>query len=735
MNVSSSPWVRSVSPLLLLAVLLCLSARYAVAQGAVSDYTKDLPSVERVKAELKGTDEGDTLARQAAIFTYLVTYIDRIKSSRSFRAPYTPGEASMRNAYSLAAYQIEQGYKKTHTPAEVAAWSTLEGRYEINNALDWIHQLSGAQSNAAYGNAESVYNASAKRAYDREMRENEEAKERAQAAQNGPGPNGMPNDAGSVAIRRCLELGGSQLQCFGEGMNTGFLDLTGMSNSPMFKAPSHTGLTLTGNFKNGNGIDAQFADSTVGLGNCGKLIIGSIAYTIQRNGSQILIHVNNSPSPFTFMLAPDGKLLGPASAQIAGKVITGYHKVWVPNPVRPGYYQSHQTTTNQELTPLEAGPYAGQSGLTQNGQTYNMATTTSSSTYVPGGGGGGHYENEPIYAPKTQACSIGTLMPGPPTAPDPGMLTNIASFAGTLFGQPSNNGGNSSPDLLAPGIRLAGLYSSAGSLKATFDDASLVLDCGQAHVRDKYTVERAGARLLVHVQHATSPFTVEVEPNGSLAGPASVTVAGRLISGMNGNDVTFTPHAETCGLGTFAPGGSAPGSPTLAAGPAAAPPPTSLGEAAPVAASIAPAALPSSTAPVRASFRVLIDAQFPEANPLAGQHVFVMREPFDQTLRDLGIKLPAGATPAQAVTALAAACRSRDCKPVYAALARRFVATTSLDAAGKATLSANATTGPYYFFATAHAGNRGLVWDIPANLVAGDNTVTFTAANAEALAH
>ena len=732
MNTSSSPWALSVSRQLLFAVLFCLSGSYAFAQAAGSDYTKDLPSVERVKAEIKGPDESDSLARQAAIFTYLVTYIDRIKSSRSFRGPYTPGELSMRNAYSLAAYQIEQDFKKSHTPAQTASWSTLEGNYEINNALDWIHQLSGAQSNAAYGNAQAVYNASAKRAYDREMQENEEAKQRAQAAQNGPGPNGMPNDAGSVAVRRCLELGGSQLQCLSKGMSTGFFDLMGMSNSPLLNAPSHTGLTLTGNFKSGNGIDAQFADATVGLGNCGKLIIGSIAYTIQRNSSEILIHVRNSPSPFTFVLTSDGKLQGPASAQIAGKVVTGYNKVWVPNPVRPGYYQSHSSTSNQELTPLEAGPYAGQSGLTQNGQTYNMSTPTSSSTYVPGGGGGGHYEMEPIYAPKTQACSIGTLMPGPPVAPDPGMIANISSFAGAVFGQPAKSGENPGQDLLAPGIRLAGLYTSPGGLKATFTDASLVLDCGQAHAPAKYTVERTGSRILVHVQNAGSPFTVEVQPNGSLAGPASLTVAGRLVSGMNGNDVAFRPHSETCNLGTFTPGESAANVTNVAASTAAGTPAAPPRDP-PIATSAAFAAVPSAAAPVRSSLRVLIHAQLTEADVLAGQHVFVMRESLDSVLRKLGLPVPTGATPAQAMVKLAEACRTTDCKPIYAGLGQYFIASAALDAGGKATLSATATTGPYYFFAMVRTAKGAFMWDVPVQLVAGDNTVALTAANAEAL--
>src|SRR6185369_17848588 len=70
--------------------LLCLlcSSIPVLAQTTSADYTNDLPSVERVKAEIKGSDPTDTLARQVAVFTYLQSYIDRIKSNRSQRGSF-----------------------------------------------------------------------------------------------------------------------------------------------------------------------------------------------------------------------------------------------------------------------------------------------------------------------------------------------------------------------------------------------------------------------------------------------------------------------------------------------------------------------------------------------------------------------------------------------------------------------------------------------------------------------
>jgi hypothetical protein len=104
--------------LILLASLLWLPCGSVLAQATSSDYTNDLPSVERVKAEIKGSDPTDTLARQVAVFTYLQAYVERIKYNRTVRRPYTPGEQRVIAAYSLAAYQMSQDYAKTHTPDE-----------------------------------------------------------------------------------------------------------------------------------------------------------------------------------------------------------------------------------------------------------------------------------------------------------------------------------------------------------------------------------------------------------------------------------------------------------------------------------------------------------------------------------------------------------------------------------------------------------------------------------------
>ena len=113
---------------LLLPVIGLLCA-VALAQTSTSgDYTAALPSVEKVKAQIKGTDPTDTTARQVAVFTYLQTYITRIRDARKYNGPFTSGEEKLMKDYAVAGYQLSQDFTKSHSPEEVKAFQQLEGK-------------------------------------------------------------------------------------------------------------------------------------------------------------------------------------------------------------------------------------------------------------------------------------------------------------------------------------------------------------------------------------------------------------------------------------------------------------------------------------------------------------------------------------------------------------------------------------------------------------------------------
>jgi hypothetical protein len=219
----------SIRSIIIPAALLCLPGSFVFAQAASADYTNDLPSVDRVKAEIKGSDPTDTLARQVAVFTDLQSYIDRIKYNRSVRGNYTPGETRMRGAYSVAAYQISQDYSKSHSAAETAAFGHLYGQYEMNTTFydDWSKRLIGPQTTATYKGAEASLAATGQKRHEQAMDDYKRDIAAQQAADKLIfGSQGLSNDPTAVATRRCLELGGSKVGCMGKGFTSGFMDLS-----------------------------------------------------------------------------------------------------------------------------------------------------------------------------------------------------------------------------------------------------------------------------------------------------------------------------------------------------------------------------------------------------------------------------------------------------------------------------------------------------------------------------
>ena len=87
-------WFRRAA--LLIFAALSLSA---LAQTTNPAYLADMPSVDRVKAQIQGKDPTDTAARQVAVFTYLQEYIKRIAYNKDPRANLTPDEQRTYAAY------------------------------------------------------------------------------------------------------------------------------------------------------------------------------------------------------------------------------------------------------------------------------------------------------------------------------------------------------------------------------------------------------------------------------------------------------------------------------------------------------------------------------------------------------------------------------------------------------------------------------------------------------------
>ncbi|HWB31915.1 MAG TPA: hypothetical protein VG714_01955 [Acidobacteriaceae bacterium] len=689
-----------------LIALVCLWCAFAPLRAAAqpgmptgANYTDDMPSVAKVESVIQGSDAADTAARQVNVFDELVQYINRVQTNRNVRAGYTPAEAKLVGDYYAESTRIKQDFPKTHTAAEVAAFNQDQGKYVMDDTFwkEWPKQLIGAQANAAIQNANAGLQASAQRMYNQQMQDLQQAQQAQQqaASQQVGMVNGqampMSNDPTAVGIRRCLELGGSTGACMGGGLINGMIGLaTGGQGMEGLTGPGRAGVVLSGGYESKQpGASLNFSGDIASIGSCGKLVPYDSKYTLTKTAGSLKVTLPASPATVTLTMRPDGSLQGPGAITLNGQVVVGTH------------YETITRTGN-------CAP--------------NCVTTTAT----------------PIYGPATDRCTLGTLDAPPPAPPQSANNSAVPQMGGMMGGIMDTLVGAMSATMTGsatlvnslPGLRMQGKYTSSG-LQLDFAGDAVTIDCGQAHVKSPYTVENATAALMVHVQNPGGPFDLVVSSDNSLRGSGSTTINGRLVSGMNGTDITFTPHSETCQIGTYAPQMGSGATTTVAAN--ASPAPVA---AVPAKAATAAAATVSAATASTGSMTLAITSSFPIAkNPLAGAVVKLMTDRFDNVLRKAGAPVPAGTTPGQALAAYVQACPPPTGCPAAAQLMKQYyVGTATFDGNGGATISAAVPPGSYYVICSASGTTGALVWDLPVNLKAGqNNSILLTATNAELL--
>jgi len=67
-----------------------------------------------------------------------------------------------------------------------------------------------------------------------------------------------------------------------------------------------------------------------------------------------------------------------------------------------------------------------------------------------------------------------------------------------------------------------------------------------------YDVENAGGALKLKIRNPVGPFVLLMKSDGSLAGSGTVNVAGRVVTGSNGDNITYAPRNASCLAGTLA---------------------------------------------------------------------------------------------------------------------------------------------------------------------------------------
>ncbi len=92
-----------------------------------------------------------------------------------------------------------------------------------------------------------------------------------------------------------------------------------VTGSKDFKEPP--GLRMIGNFEGPSGFSAEFNRKSVVVG-CGNAAVAQ-NYTIDNNGGQVSVHIENGAGPIVLSLRPDMTISGPGQVQVSGRSLVG----------------------------------------------------------------------------------------------------------------------------------------------------------------------------------------------------------------------------------------------------------------------------------------------------------------------------------------------------------------------------------------------------------------------------
>ncbi len=135
---------RGPGPSTISALALVCFVASAPIHGA-PPYLEEMPSVDRVRADIQGTDRLDTLARQKAAFEQLARGIELAAGGRRFSSGLTPVEQRWLNAYRSAATAARRdayaglsnerpGGLNPFAKSPLQEWNALTGAYERDAA-------------------------------------------------------------------------------------------------------------------------------------------------------------------------------------------------------------------------------------------------------------------------------------------------------------------------------------------------------------------------------------------------------------------------------------------------------------------------------------------------------------------------------------------------------------------------------------------------------------------------
>ena len=458
-------------------------------------YLKPFPTSVQLITQLKGTSAADTTNLQLGALRELQQIIQDLAGSRWYQRQMTPDEMRYLTDYAAA-------YEKMAHPLNYPLDGYF-GRPQLAQKLaDTFGMDPVFQQWFAINKQAAAY--SAKASPSGSGGAGNSGASGSGAAGRVTTPVAPTNDPGKLAIARCLELGGSGLECLGGGVSK---DWWGPLDEAMSK-PQNPGLRVLGQFNSTSKVGINFTNDAASIGGCGALLPVDAGYQVQKVGNQFAVKLNTSPQPTLVALSVDGKLAAPASVTLDGKIIIGYR------------------TETQYLKDMNTNQI------------------------VPGSQ---HDVQIPILGPKTDHCSMGAMTAGVAT-PDDGFLASLSGVfdaIGAMAGDADATKAVAKKTMVA-GLRIIGTYLGPGGLRLEFKSSAVVVDCQQAHVAVPYEVSAPAAGVGITTKDAAATLSLLMQSNTSLAGTGSITVKGRLLAGFDANNnAVFNPTSATCAVGTL----------------------------------------------------------------------------------------------------------------------------------------------------------------------------------------
>ncbi len=438
-------------------------------------YLSEMPAPERVLREVKGSDADDTVARQLGALLQFNKMIEDMawELERRYTDALTGDEQRLRAEYMAA-------FKQLRATVQDKTFRALRG-YDIdpNFTQVLLNQFFSPNFRALW--------------------EKSHAKEMARLTANAQPQNniyGAPqmNAGGNSAA------GGSSSGDMASSLKSiakGLLKMGGLG------AP--TGLLMNGNYK-GEGFGVAFSAALATV-HCGGLTFQERKYTVQRNGAQVVVTMENEPKAIALTLRPDGKLAGQGPMTVSGPVQVG----------------------------------------TKTAPVYDAANPAAYGTAVVA-----------IYEQKSVRCTVGALM-ATGTAFTTGTAVNDAM---STFGM-----GSGTRIKVTPGLRVNGEFVGQGG-SIEFDEDSAKIKCGQSASEHAYAVEPSGSQIIVRIEGAG---TLEIAPGGQLVGPGGIggcnlgtlALAGGAASNMASTSAGSI-HASAAAAATSNAAAAAPTSPLVA---------------------------------------------------------------------------------------------------------------------------------------------------------------------------